>query len=765
MPEAALSDMTVTGARSEMLEAAFEAARSALSNGDLTGALAIYTELRVVFPETSAPYLQAARALAGRFRFEEADILLEAAAARFPDDEAVMADFAAAAANLGDRSTAADRWAGALERFPRSPTILCGAAAALRDAGRFAAAGSYFQTAESLFPADPEPGNGLARLALTRGDSASALARWTILRARFPDFLEAYTGAAEAMAMREMFAEAENLLADAMVRFPNALEPSAAHAGLAAMRRDWSEASRRWERLRDDHPDHAEGYVGLAAVWRDLGQFDAADAVLMEALVRLPDHIDLLTAYAGVADARGDRREAVVRWEHVRRLFPGHPIGFVNGLAALMAVGREPDADTLAIDAQYRFPGNPDVAVAYAALAENAQDWDRALMRWQRASQRFADTIAVHLGVARVLRGLNRSAEAEAGLRAAAARFPDHPEPLRELAGLVPVEEGAAIWDAIHARFPWLFDPGPDAEPLRTLPQYAVVTATSRSEPMRVAVAGYHLAHQVSLLLSRTVPLRDRLSVQWINVGMEADAIQSRLPDKWLGGTAFYFEEAMVGHAATKRALRAELPGGCEIRTFPTATLWALWPFAGRDERLVPEPPVYNGGRYVDTDTIAASLVNPAVTDDDLFDLYMEISNGRVLDMDALLAADLARLRSEEQGIDVKLAPFVESNFHAYRLFATPHERCTPIVKEIVRQLLSVPAVARVCDLDVALAGLDRLTMGWRAYNRAFPVHPRVARHFGLTWWSPDMTYELGRNDFAFRDYMIRYMRWSPWLG
>jgi hypothetical protein len=65
---------------------------------------------------------------------------------------------------------------------------------------------------------------------------------------------------------------------------------------------------------------------------------------------------------------------------------------------------------------------------------------------------------------------------------------------------------------------------------------------------------------------------------------------------------------------------------------------------------------------------------------------------------------------------------------------------------------------------EEAMAGLERLTQGWRAHTRELPVHPRVARHFGLTWWSPDLLYQLGRNSFSFRDYTICYLRWSPWL-
>ena len=265
-------------------------------------------------------------------------------------------------------------------------------------------------------------------------------------------------------------------------------------------------------------------------------------------------------------------------------------------------------------------------------------------------------------------------------------------------------------------------------------------------------------------MFSRMLPFRGKVAVEWINAGLDIDGIQTKLPEGWLDGVDVYFEESQAGAPATRRALRALLPGTCEIRGFPTSSMRALWPFLGKDDRLTPEPPLYNGGRYMDPDAVAASLVHPEITDDALFDMYMEITESAPLDLDALYAADLTRWEAEDVGRDVCLAPFIDTYFRDEILFAAPYERGTPIVLEVARQLLAAPALREICDLDTAIAGLERLAHGWRAEGRALPVHPRVAKHFGLTWWSPDMKYGLGHNSYTFREYTIRYLRWSPWL-
>ena len=660
MRDAASSETIAAEPRFALLETGLNAARATLDAGDLPAALAAFAALREALPDAAAPFHEPAKALMDRYRFDEAEILLEVAAERFPHDPAVAADYARVAHDRGDAQAALLRWDHARRVFPDDGAIAVGSAKALMGTNQFDAAEMLLRSA----------------------------------RTRFPELCQVWTAQAGALIAAERYDEADALLVEAIERFPADADPSIAHARVAASRRDWPQASCRWEILHARHPQNTEGYAGQAAVWRDLGQFDAADAVLNKALGLFPDDPGLLVAFASVAQAKRDWPAAIERWAQVRRRFPGHADAFVASVVTLRDACRHREAETLAVEAQRRFPAHPAPAIEFARLAEARGDEAAATARWNKA----------------------------------------------------------------RIRFPWVFAPvGKRPEPL-------AAPAVVASHPIRVAVAGFHLAHQVSLLLGRMIPFRTKLEVEWINAGMDLDTIRTRLPDGWLDDATVYFEESMVGDAAAKRGIRVGLPTGCDIRTFPTSSLLALWPFQGRDARLVPEPPIYNDGRYFESDAVAASLVNPAVTDDALFDMYMELTEAAPLDLDALFAADLDRMRAEDRDRDVQLAGFVEAHFREHRLFATPHERCTPIVKEVARQLLATPALQDICDLDAALAGLDRLTLGWCAHGRAVPVHPRVVRHFGLTWWSPDMTYELGRNRFAFREYIIRYMRWSPWL-
>ncbi len=704
MPDVATTETLATQAYS----ASLAAAQAALEAGDLAGALAIYSDLRDAGAEAAAPFLRPAAALTERQNFDEADILLEAAAEHFRDDAAVAVEYARCADARRDVPAALARWDSAWRRFPDHPAIALGAAAAMRAARQYRAAAALLQQAQRRFPDVPDLCAEQARIALARQDFAAAAAFWRAMRAQFPDRADAYAGEADALAAAGQHDAAEAVLAEALSRLPEAPEPAIAQARLAAARGDWAEASRRWGLVREHHPASEDGLLGQAALWRDLGQFDAADAVLTEALVRFPDSPAARVAFAVVSDACGDRTEAVTRWADARARFPAHSGAAVGEIAALAAAPRFPEAESRARDAMRRFPTHPEPAQAYARLAQARQDGSEADLRWARV----------------------------------AARFP----------WLHRVDAGSDL--AADVAPPELAPAAPLAAPM-----------IGGDAPVRVAIVGFHLSYQMSLLLARMRPYRQRLKVEWINAGMDLDAIRTRFPDGQLTGTDIYFEESMVGHAATRQGVRAMLPVSADIRTFPTSNIRVLWPFHGPDPRLVPEPPIYNGGRYVDPDRIAAALANPALTDDALFDLYMETTEAAPLDLPAMYAADLERLAMEEKGLDIRLAPFVAAHFHDEMLFAAPHERCTPIVREVARQLLATPTLRAIGDLETALAGLDRLTTGWRAHNRALPIHPRVARTLGLAWWSPDRQYPQGHSSFDFREYFIRYMRWSPWLA
>src|SRR5439155_8682498 len=110
-----------------------------------------------------------------------------------------------------------------------------------------------------------------------------------------------FSGGAAALRERGDFAGAEMLLREAIERFPSKPGALIDFAALAQRNRDWTEAARRWEAVKERFPELPAGYTGAANVMRELGHFDAADALLAQAVERFPGEAEPLWSYAWLA--------------------------------------------------------------------------------------------------------------------------------------------------------------------------------------------------------------------------------------------------------------------------------------------------------------------------------------------------------------------------------------------------------------------------------------------------------------------------------
>jgi len=236
-----------------------------------------------------------------------------------------------------------------------------------------------------------------AAKAVAGRDWATALAIWEVVTQQYPDRPEGFVGKGGALIELGRSTEAEQFLADAMGRFPDNLWSAVAYAQLSERARNWREALRRWEVVRDKFPDAAVGHVGVAAVLRELGEIDAAEAAFAGAVERFPTDVWAAHNYAEIAGRRADWAEALRRWEVVKQAFPDHAGAFVGTAAALRMLDRIEDADQLLAEADRRFPTNYWVAVDYARLAALQRRWDEAVRRWDRALQRFPDDATGHV--------------------------------------------------------------------------------------------------------------------------------------------------------------------------------------------------------------------------------------------------------------------------------------------------------------------------------------------------------------------------------
>lgn len=370
---------------------AIEWARLGEHHSDRSEAVRRWDLVRQRFPEQLAGHVGAAQALREAGRFDEAEALLAGALGRFPDEGLLRFEHAVVAAAREDWPAATERWASLRARFPEQPAGYVAGAVALREQGRRAGAEALLADAIAHFPEDRSPFLEFARTAHLASDWPAAAERWAALRERFPMQLAGYVAGAAALHALGRPEAAEALLADAVARFPDEREPAIEHAWIANHRGDWGEAVRRWAAIRSAYPDEVAGYCGAAQAMRQLHRFDAAEAIVAEAMQRLPASPEPLVEYAWVAQDTSNWPEAIRRWELVRERQPDHAAAFAIAAEALAKAGRFDDAEALASEARQRFPENPLPLAAAARIAETRNRWDDAAARWSEAQQRFPE--------------------------------------------------------------------------------------------------------------------------------------------------------------------------------------------------------------------------------------------------------------------------------------------------------------------------------------------------------------------------------------
>jgi hypothetical protein len=273
-------------------------------------------------------------------------------------------------------------------------------------------------------------------------------------------------------------------------------------------------------------------------------------------------------------------------------------------------------------------------------------------------------------------------------------------------------------------------------------------------------IAGGPTARRIAEVAGKLTSLRGRVVARFVNLDLDANAQVSRVE----APLRFCWLDTSAGTQATRAALFNRLPEGCTLRTFYTPAIRALWPFEAQDERSKPEPPLYYPSRYPHADRHAVALAGMNMPDEVLYTMYEMAADRDAVDLDGLFAEDLKRWQAFDRRTDVKLTGFLESRIGSSRLFMSPNGPGPDLLRAIVdRIIFNLPGFA-VDDPDALAAELDFLLDGYAGERNELPVHKRVAEHFKLSWWSPDLKYRWENNLRTYRQHVLDTARWARWL-
>jgi tetratricopeptide (TPR) repeat protein len=450
-------------------------------------------------PNERTAYRGLAMSLRNAGRLDEAEDVLLHAMHAFKDDPWIAADHAALASHRRDLELALNRWISVRDTFPAHAPAYSGVGIALMNAERFEEAEAAYRETLILFPDELEPRIHTAVLAERRRDWPEAARRWGDVRVRAPGKPDGYARAIQAYIKAGQMAEAEALADEALEKWPNnpdmvanpaqlarhlakasaakemqalpikaentkerflqeTAKPSIERASAAELDRDWPRAAELWDYVRKHFPSIAAGYIGAARALREMRRFDEAEAVLVEAVERLPDDPGAASERCWLSQIARDFPEADRRWTTLRSNFPNISAGWTVGAVALRELRAFDEAEALLRDAMLRFPSEAPPVVEYAWLATARRDWPEAIRRWETVRARFADRSDGLLRGALALNEVWRHDDAEALLRAGMDRFPEESSFAVEYAETAfrqaHIDDAIARYAIVRERFP-----------------------------------------------------------------------------------------------------------------------------------------------------------------------------------------------------------------------------------------------------------------------------------------------------------------------
>lgn len=206
-------------------------------------------------------------------------------------------------------------------------------------------------------------------------------------------------------------------------------------------------------------------------------------------------------------------------------------------------------------------------------------------------------------------------------------------------------------------------------------------------------------------------------------------------------------------------AERALLPPGCALITLPRLEFESLWPLAAEHppRGALPGVPAAFGDR------IALGVLRSPAPPSSRRAAYEAVALNTLVDLDRMHAFVAREMFRREEGCDIHLAGFVLARFRQERLFHSALHPAEPLLAVAMSQLLGHPAIAALgtgshdARLAAVLPGLTSLFADQQA-----PVHPAVAAHFGLAWWSPALRYRQGEAERSFDEWLDWHLQPAP---
>jgi tetratricopeptide (TPR) repeat protein len=207
-------------------------------------------------------------------------------------------------------------------------------------------------------------------------------------------------------------------------------------------------------------------------------------------------------------------------------------------------------------------------------------------------------------------------------------------------------------------------------------------------------------------------------------------------------------------------APRAEIDGiagNAERHFVPLLAGGFLWPFAGQPHPRNETPWFMPAGPFDAEmgDSYLNRLIDKAVSPAEAVDGYLALDVARVRHLDRFFELVMDRQRSRDAACGYRIADLIEQRFREEPMFRTPHHPNLRLTLSFVTQFFQ--------HMGVGGKAIDLLHERVRVTpfpKSQLPIHPAVARHFGLKYADASSRYRIREEGrFTFAEYAMSYLR------
>ncbi len=231
------------------------------------------------------------------------------------------------------------------------------------------------------------------------------------------------------------------------------------------------------------------------------------------------------------------------------------------------------------------------------------------------------------------------------------------------------------------------------------------------------------------------------------------------LPEESLKGCQVLFQQKGVDE---EFPYRAGLNPAAQVATFHSLNFLSLWPFTCVDPRNKSELPLFPFGRYPEGDRLILELLDSRDSSPSaVLEAYRQADVIPVA-LERLFELESERLRAMDSECDVKLGQYILDRFHAERLFWSHNHPTSLLLKKLALDLLDRVDLSHFMDVEATRRWVtDRLDNYEDLSEQQIPIHPKIAEHFGLKWYTPDYRYHYMKGHYTFDEYTLRYIEFK----